>query len=38
MLYRKLHFVNKGGKNVNFRFLNQLNVFNVNLRAANSTF
>ena len=29
MLYRQLYLVNKGGKTVNFRFLNQINVLNV---------
>ena len=31
ILYRQLYFVNKGGKTVNFRFLNQINVFNVEM-------
>ena len=29
MLYRQLYHVNKGGKTVNFHFLNQINVLNV---------
>ena len=29
MLYQHLYLVNKGGKTVNFRFLNQINVLNV---------
>ena len=31
ILYRQLYFLNKGGKTVNFRFLNQINVFNVEM-------
>ena len=31
ILYRQLYFVNKGGKTVNFSFLNQINVFNVEM-------
>ena len=31
ILYQQLYFVNKGGKTVNFRFLNQINVFNVEM-------
>ena len=31
ILYRQLHFVNKGGKTFNFRFLNQINDFNVEI-------
>ena len=30
-LYRQYYFVNKGGKTVNFRFLNQINVFNAEM-------
>ena len=29
MLYRQLYLVNKVGKTVNFRFLNQINFLNV---------
>ena len=29
MLYRQLYYVNKGGKTVNFSFLNQISVLNV---------
>ena len=47
ILYRQLYFVNKIGKTVNFRFLNQINVYNVanvlflskwSLKAVNSKF
>ena len=31
VLYRQLYFVNKGGKTVYFRFLNQINVYKVNM-------
>ena len=31
ILYRQLYFVNKGGKTGNFRFLNQINVLNVEM-------
>ena len=31
ILYWQLYFVDKGGKNVNFRFLNQINVYNVEM-------
>ena len=31
ILYLQLYFVNKGGKTVNFRFLNQINVFDMEM-------
>ena len=31
ILYLQLYFVTKGGKTVNFRFLNQINIYNVEM-------